>query len=74
VTGERDDRREPVGLDESAKERTVLLRRGLCLEYATLGRNVVGIGVTVLAALAERSVAVFDLRELGRGPRGSRTS
>ena len=35
-----------------------LLRRGLRLEYATLGWNVVGVGVLAWAALAARSVAL----------------
>ena len=35
-----------------------LLRRGLRLEYATLGWNVVGTVVVVLAAVAARSVAL----------------
>jgi hypothetical protein len=35
-----------------------LLRRGLALEYVTLGWNVVGFGVLALAALAARSVAL----------------
>jgi divalent metal cation (Fe/Co/Zn/Cd) transporter len=39
-------------------ERDGLLRRGLRLEYATLGWNVVGIGVGAGAAIAARSVAL----------------
>jgi len=35
-----------------------LLRRGLRLEYATLGWNVIGIVVVVVAAIAARSVAL----------------
>lgn len=35
-----------------------LLRRGLRLEYVTLGWNVVGTGVVIAAALAARSVAL----------------
>lgn len=35
-----------------------LLRRGFALEYATLGWNVVGIGVLAVTALAARSVAL----------------
>jgi divalent metal cation (Fe/Co/Zn/Cd) transporter len=35
-----------------------LLRRGLLLEYATLGWNVIGVAVLVLAAYAARSVAL----------------
>jgi len=38
--------------------RAALLRRGLRLEYATLGWNVVGIVVTVIAAVLARSVAL----------------
>ena len=38
--------------------RAALLRRGLRLEYATLGWNVVGIVVTVIAAVVARSVAL----------------
>jgi len=37
---------------------TRLLRRGLYLEYATLGWNVVGVVIVVAAALAARSVAL----------------
>ena len=35
-----------------------LLRRGLILEYITLGWNVVGVVIVILAALAARSVAL----------------
>jgi len=35
-----------------------LLRRGLALEYATLGSNVAGIVVLVVAAVSARSVAL----------------
>jgi divalent metal cation (Fe/Co/Zn/Cd) transporter len=35
-----------------------LLRRGFALEYATLGWNVVGIGVLAVTAIAARSVAL----------------
>ncbi|MFE2064387.1 cation transporter [Streptomyces sp. NPDC059467] len=38
--------------------RTVLLRRGFTLEYATLGWNVIGIVVLAVAAVAARSVAL----------------
>jgi hypothetical protein len=58
VTGERDDQRERLSVDTRAEARTVLLRRGLRLEYAALGWNGVGIGVTVVAAVAARSVAL----------------
>lgn len=37
---------------------TVLLKRGLLLEYLTLGWNVVGVIIVVLAAYAARSVAL----------------
>lgn len=37
---------------------TGLLRRGLRLEYATLGWNVVGVGIVIAAAIAARSVAL----------------
>jgi divalent metal cation (Fe/Co/Zn/Cd) transporter len=37
---------------------TALLRRGLLLEYLTLGWNVVGVIIVVLAAYAARSVAL----------------
>ena len=40
------------------RERTRLLRRGLRLEYATLGWNVVEIGFLILAAISARSVAL----------------
>jgi divalent metal cation (Fe/Co/Zn/Cd) transporter len=39
-------------------QRSVLLRRGFFLEYATLGWNVVGIVVLGIAAFAARSVAL----------------
>ncbi len=35
-----------------------LLKRGLRLEYATLGWNVVGVGIVIAAAIAARSVAL----------------
>src|SRR5450755_2334596 len=38
--------------------RGVLLRRGLALEYSTLGWNVAGIVVLAIAAVAARSVAL----------------
>ena len=44
--------------DSSAAQRSSLLRRGLALEYTTLGWNVVGVVVLALAALSARSVAV----------------
>ena len=42
----------------SGERRDVLLRRGLCLEYATLGWNVVAIGFLIVAAVTARSVAL----------------
>jgi divalent metal cation (Fe/Co/Zn/Cd) transporter len=36
----------------------MLLRRGLLLEYVTLGWNVVGVVVLAIAAIAARSVAL----------------
>jgi divalent metal cation (Fe/Co/Zn/Cd) transporter len=39
-------------------DRSMLLRRGLRLEYATLGWNVVGIAVLGVAAITARSVAL----------------
>ena len=47
----------PVAAPESAA-RSLLLRRGFLLEYATLGWNVVGIVVLGFAAVAARSVAL----------------
>ena len=35
-----------------------LRKRGLLLEYATLGWNVVGVGIVIVAAIAARSVAL----------------
>jgi hypothetical protein len=45
----------------------VLLRRGLRLEYTTLGWNVVGSAVVIAAAVTARSVALagFGLDSLG---------
>ena len=40
-------------------EHQKLLKHGLALEYATLGWNVVGCGILILAALSARSVALF---------------
>jgi divalent metal cation (Fe/Co/Zn/Cd) transporter len=45
-----------TGIDDTARRR--LVRRGLALEYATLGWNVIGIGVLAVAALSARSVAL----------------
>jgi divalent metal cation (Fe/Co/Zn/Cd) transporter len=42
----------------SVADRTALLRRGLALEYATLGWNVIGIAVLARAAITARSVAL----------------
>ena len=53
------DRRLPVVPNvEQDTDRWRLLRRGLALEYATLGWNVVGIVVLALTALTARSVAL----------------
>lgn len=43
---------------QSAPGRARLIRRGLWLEYATLGWNVVGVGLVVWAAIQARSVAL----------------
>jgi divalent metal cation (Fe/Co/Zn/Cd) transporter len=43
-------------VDDTARK--ILLRRGLALEYSTLGWNVVGIVVLTIAALSARSVAL----------------
>jgi divalent metal cation (Fe/Co/Zn/Cd) transporter len=40
------------------EDRAVLLRRGLALEYITLGWNVVGVVVLAIAAIGARSVAL----------------
>lgn len=40
-------------------ENQKLLRRGLNLEYVTLGWNIVGCGILIIAALSARSVALF---------------
>ncbi len=45
--------------------RSQLLRRGLMLEYTTLGWNVVGVGVLAIAAIAAGSVG--GLREASHG-------
>ncbi len=37
---------------------SALLKRGLRLEYATLGWNVIGVGIVIAAAIAARSVAL----------------
>jgi divalent metal cation (Fe/Co/Zn/Cd) transporter len=58
VSGAHNGPREPVGVMPWAEARTLLLRRGLRLEYATLAWNVVGIIVTLIAAVAARSVAL----------------
>lgn len=44
--------------DEAPVERALLLRRGLLLEYLTLGWNVVGVIIVIAAAYAARSVAL----------------
>lgn len=45
-------------LEESPLDQTKLLQRGLWLEYATLGWNVIGCWIVLGAALATRSVAL----------------
>ena len=57
MSGASNGPREPVGVMPWAEART-LLRRGLRLEYATLAWNVVGIIVTLIAAVTARSVAL----------------
>lgn len=42
--------------DDTARQR--LVRRGFALEYATLGWNVIGLGVLSVAAISARSVAL----------------
>jgi len=56
--------------------KTGLLKRGLQLEYLTLGWNVVGVVVILLAALAARSVALagFGLDFVNRDVRINRCS
>lgn len=48
----------PVMPSPDDQPRARLLRRGLALEYATLGWNVIGIVVLAVAAIAARSVAL----------------
>lgn len=43
---------------QGSKDRVILLRRGLRLEYATLGWNVVGLGVLAAAAIQAGSPAL----------------
>lgn len=43
---------------QSPAQRALLVRRGLRLEYATLGWNIVGVGLVVWAAVLARSVAL----------------
>ncbi|HYA51362.1 MAG TPA: cation transporter, partial [Streptosporangiaceae bacterium] len=45
-----------VSVDETT--RTALLRRGIALEFVTLGWNVIGVTVLAAAAIAARSVAL----------------
>lgn len=47
-----------MALDDAPECRGLLLARGRRLELATLSWNVVGVGVTAVAALAARSVAL----------------
>jgi hypothetical protein len=49
---------------------TGLLRRGLYLEYLTLGWNVVGVVIVVSAAIAARSVALAGFGLASRAPTG----
>ncbi|HEY7975448.1 MAG TPA: hypothetical protein VID72_08920, partial [Ktedonobacterales bacterium] len=44
--------------DLAPAQRARLTRRGLWLEYATLGWNVVGVGIVIWAAVLARSVAL----------------
>jgi hypothetical protein len=45
-------------ISSTADRRAVLLRRGLLLEYVTLGWNIVGTAIVVAAAISARSVAL----------------
>jgi divalent metal cation (Fe/Co/Zn/Cd) transporter len=45
-------------ISSTADRRAVLLKRGLLLEYVTLGWNVVGTAIVVAAAISARSVAL----------------
>ena len=45
-------------ISSTADRRAVLLRRGLLLEYVTLGWNVVGTAIVIAAAIGARSVAL----------------
>jgi hypothetical protein len=47
-----------TGVTSAPADRDQLLRRGLWLEYATLGWNVVGVVVLGIAAIAAQSVAL----------------
>lgn len=47
-----------TGTDLTTQRREQLLRRGLRLEYGTLGWNVVEIGFLIVAAISARSVAL----------------
>jgi hypothetical protein len=49
---------------------TDLLRRGLYLEYLTVGWNVVGVVIVVAAAIAARSVALAGFGLASRAPTG----
>src|SRR5437588_12985381 len=48
----------PIYELEVVLSQTALLKRGLLLEYLTLGWNVVGVVIVILAAYAARSVAL----------------
>jgi hypothetical protein len=45
-------------LSQPTARQTTLLRRGLLLEYATSGWNVVGVVIVTIAALSAHSVAL----------------
>ncbi len=47
-----------AGSEPATTGETLLVRRGLQLEYATLGWNVVGSVIVILAAIAARSIAL----------------
>ncbi|BAS16413.1 conserved hypothetical protein [Arthrobacter sp. Hiyo8] len=47
-----------ASINDTSEVRKLLLRRGLRLEYATLGWNVVGLGVLAAAAIQAGSPAL----------------
>jgi len=66
-----------TGTDEGTRQ--ILLRRGFALEWVTLGWNVAGIIVLAFAAVAARSVGLWQADPAAgvragvlRGPRGPR--